>query len=94
MQAAGRIRGRVLTADGKPARMAMVSCKKAGDTAAEPDRQPAMGGGFTFQGLAAGRYVLTAEEIGPQRSEPGPAVEVEVEGGKIKGDVELRLPAR
>ncbi len=94
LDTAGRIRGRVLDADGKPVRMVLVSCRAAARADAEPERQPAMTGSFTFAGLAAGRYLLQAQPLGGGGSQFGPEVEVDVEGGKTKGDIELRLPAR
>jgi len=90
---AGRIRGRVLAADGKPANMALVTCQKVGDSG-EPQRQPSMNGAFSFTGLAPGRYSLQAQRLGPDRAnKPGDPVEVEVTGGKTASGVEVRLPA-
>jgi protocatechuate 3,4-dioxygenase beta subunit len=92
LDAAGRIRGRVVGADGKPAKMALVTCRKAGDAAAEPDRKPVMNGAFTFTGLAAGRYEVTARALSGGGGADGDPVTVEVQAGKTASDVEVRLP--
>jgi uncharacterized GH25 family protein len=92
---AGRIRGKVLTADGKAARMALVTHRAVGAAAdgqpAQP--QPAMGGQFTFDGLAPGKYLLRAQELRMNGDGPaayGPDVEVEVKPGDT-ATAELRL---
>jgi protocatechuate 3,4-dioxygenase beta subunit len=97
MTQAGSIRGTVVAADGKPVRMALVQCQAKGGRG-EPERQPAMGGSFRFDGLAPGTYVLRAQELtmspggaGPGRS--GPDVEVEVKGGETAA-AEVRTPAK
>jgi len=94
LDAAGRIRGRVVGADGKPAKMALVTCRKAGDAAAEPERKPVMNGSFTFTGLAAGRYDVTARALSGDGGADGDPVTVEVQAGKTASDVEVRLPPR
>ncbi len=93
LDAAGRIRGRALTADGKPASMVMARCRKVGDAGAG-DRQPAMNGSFTFPGLAPGRYAVSAQRLGGAEGAPfGEPVEVEVGAGKTASGIEVRLPA-
>jgi hypothetical protein len=90
---AGRIRGKVLTAEGKAAPMAMVECRRV-DSDGEPDRQPAMGGTFTFSGLAPGRYSLRAEAISSEQTTFGEPVEVEVVAQKAPTVVEVTLPGK
>lgn len=94
LEEAGRVRGRVLGADGQPVQMAMVTYRPAGSTA-EPEREMAMGGAFTLNGLRAGKYLLRAVPVvlGPGNATPGPEVEVEVVPGRV-GEVELSLPPR
>lgn len=92
LDAAGRIRGRVVGADGKPAKMALVTCRKVGDATAEPERKPVMNGAFTFTGLAAGRYDVTARALSGDGGADGDPVTVEVQAGKTVADVEVRLP--
>ena len=94
LDAAGRIRGRVVSADGKPAKMALVTCRKVGDAATEPERKPVMNGSFTFTGLAAGRYDVTARALSGDGGADGDPVTVEVQAGKTASDVEVRLPPR
>ncbi|MGE3173647.1 MAG: carboxypeptidase regulatory-like domain-containing protein [Planctomycetota bacterium] len=95
LAAAGRLRGRVVDADGQPVGMALVQCRRVGagaDPDAQPDRQPAMGGAFTFGGLTPGRYAVSATAIGPGGSgDEGQATEVDVVAGKTVSDVEVRL---
>ncbi|MBK8099072.1 MAG: carboxypeptidase regulatory-like domain-containing protein [Planctomycetes bacterium] len=97
MVAAGRLRARVLGPDGKPAGMGMVFCQRAG-TSGEPQREPAMSGQATFNGLEPGRYLVKAQElmIGPGAGAPkfGPEVEVEVTAGRSPATVEVSLPAK
>ncbi len=94
LDAAGRIRGRVVGADGKPAQMALVTCRKAGDAVGEPERKPVMNGSFTFTGLAAGRYEVTARALSGDGGVDGAPTTVEVQAGKTASDVEVRLPPR
>ena len=94
LDAAGRIRGRVVGADGKPAQMALVTCRKVGDAVTEPERKPVMNGSFTFTGLAAGRYDVTARALSGDGGADGDPVTVEVQAGKTASDVEVRLPPR
>ena len=94
LDAAGRIRGRVVSADGKPAKMALVTCRKVGDAVTEPERKPVMNGSFTFTGLAAGRYDVTARALSGDGGADGDPVTVEVQAGKTASDVEVRLPPR
>lgn len=89
---AGQIRGKVVDAEGKPARMAMVF-QRAHDKQQWSEPTMAAGGGFRMTGLAAGRYRLRAQAIGPSAGGYSPEVEVEVQGGGT-ATVELRLPAQ
>lgn len=93
MGQAGRIRGKVLLADGKPARMAMVQCRPVGgEENSEP--QPAMGGNFKLEALATGRYLVKAQALGPGGPGAfGPEVEVEVKAGET-ATCEVTLPAK
>jgi len=95
MAQAGRVRGTVLAADGKPARMALVHRRAAGsDVPGEPAH--AMGGSFRIDALAPGKYLLEAQELAMGQGGPGPAgpqVEVEVKAGET-AVVEVRLPAK
>jgi hypothetical protein len=50
----------------------------------------AQGGGYRVQGLAAGKYKVRAQAIGP-REQYGPEVEVEVKSGETT-NVDLQLP--
>lgn len=93
LSAAGRMRGRVLDADGKPASMVMVRCVQSGDTG-DGERQPAMSGAFTFAGLAPGRYQVAARLLDDGTAPFGPATEVEITAGKTASGVEVRLAAR
>ncbi|HLQ37682.1 MAG TPA: carboxypeptidase-like regulatory domain-containing protein [Planctomycetota bacterium] len=92
MEQAGRIRGRVLAADGKPAGMALVQCRKVGESG-DGQRQPAIGGAFTFNGLAPGSYTLRAQAIAMNQDSPpfGPEVEVEVKAGRTPTAAELQV---
>ena len=94
--AAGRIRGSVLGADGQPAGLALVLCRRVGEPG-DANRQPAMGGTFALDGLRPGRYALREQALagipGQAPGGAGPEVEIEVEAGKT-APVELRLPAR
>ncbi len=92
LDAAGRIRGRVVSQDGKPVKMALVTCRRVGDVTGEPERKPTMNGAFTLSGLAAGRYELTARALSGEGDADGDPVTVEVQAGKTAADVEVRLP--
>jgi hypothetical protein len=96
LEAAGRIRGRVLDGDGKQVGMALVTWRKADAPAGSEEREPAMGGNFTLNGLSPGRYKVRAQQLGLGTGEPasGPEVEVEVAAGKVAGGVELRVAGR
>lgn len=95
MGQAGRIRGKVVTAEGKPARMAMVMSRLVGGEAnSEP--QPAMGGNIKIDALPPGRYLLKAQALVMGGGGPapfGPEVEVEVKAGETT-TCELKLPAK
>jgi protocatechuate 3,4-dioxygenase beta subunit len=93
LSVAGRIRGRVLGADGQPVGMALVRYRRA-DGSGEDGREPAMGGAFTLRGLAPGRYALRAEQLGPENSPQGAEVQVDVVAGETAGGVELRTGSR
>ena len=93
LEAAGRIRGRVLDADGKQVGMALVTWRKADAPGGSEDREPAVGGNFTLNGLSPGRYKVRAQQLGPGEPAPGPEVDVEVAAGKVAGGVELRVTA-
>ncbi|MCR9244327.1 MAG: carboxypeptidase-like regulatory domain-containing protein [bacterium] len=98
MGQAGRVRGKVLGPDGKPARMALVFHRSV-DAPPGPGGQPtmAMGGTFTIDALPTGRYMVRAQalDIGPGgQGSPGassPEVEVEVKAGEA-ATVDLQLP--
>ena len=91
LQPSGRVRGRVLDADGNAVNMALVTCRKVGDDG-PGERQPALGGAFKVDSLAPGTYVLSAQALGVGgRGENGPEVRTEVTSGKT-ATVELRLP--
>jgi hypothetical protein len=94
LTAGGTVRGKVLMADGKPPRMALVSHRVVGTTDWSEPAQ-AMGGSYRVPGLAPGRYQFRAVEI---RLNAGEApemepVEVEVKAGETI-EAELRLPAK
>jgi protocatechuate 3,4-dioxygenase beta subunit len=96
--AAGRVRGKVMAADGSPVRMALVRyvARDAAADAPRPEPVPSMGGAFTCKGLAPGKYTFKAQEMamgpgGP--GAPGPEVEVVVVAGET-ATVELRLPPK
>jgi hypothetical protein len=93
LEAAGRIRGKVLGADGKPVQMAMVSIHRIGDS--DPLAQkPAMSGVFAFPSLSPGKYQLTAAPIGPPGSKGSDPVTVDLGPGQKIDNVELRMPPR
>ena len=91
----GRIRGKVLIADGKPARMAMVVSRLAG-AEGNGGPQPAIGGNIKLDALPPGRYLVKAQELSMGGGGPapfGPEVEVEVKAGET-ATCELKLPAK
>ena len=97
MTSAGQVRGKVLQADGKQARLALVTHRAVGT---EQWSQPEMaqGGNFRVGGLAPGKYLLRAQalNIGAEGGGPGsysPEVEVDVKGGET-ATVDLQLPAK
>ncbi len=86
----GKIRGKVLTANGDRPSMALVQCRSADTTEWE---QPvvAENGEFELKGRKVGRHVLRALSLGqPGPNARGPEVEVEVTAGKPV-TTELRL---
>ncbi|MGB3969165.1 MAG: hypothetical protein WBO45_20695, partial [Planctomycetota bacterium] len=90
--AAGHIRGRVLDAEGKPARMAMVQkCAAGTEDWGEPEM--AMGGNFRLSGLAAGKYRVRGQAIGPTPSPYSTPVEVEVKAGET-ATTDVTLPPK
>jgi hypothetical protein len=95
MDQAGRIRGKVVTADGKPVRMALVQSRPAGsETGSDP--KPAMGGAFTLDALPPGRHLVRAQTLAMGPAGPGawgPDTEVEVKAGET-ATAEVRLPAK
>jgi hypothetical protein len=99
MAQAGRIRGTVIGADGKQARMALVFYRAVGSEQPTGEPKPAMNGNFKIEALAPGRYLLKAQPLnmgpggpgGPGAS--GPEVEVEVKAGET-ATAELHLPAK
>jgi len=92
LEAAGRIRGRVLDADGKQVGMALVTWRKADAAPGAGDREPAVGGNFTLNGLSPGRYKVQALQLAPanRRRVRGRG---RGRAGKVAGGVDLRLPA-
>jgi protocatechuate 3,4-dioxygenase beta subunit len=93
LEAAGRIRGKVLGADGKPVQMAMVSLSRIGDSD-PPAQKPAMSGVFTFSSLSPGKYQVAAVPIGPPGSKGSDPVTVELGAGQKIDTLELHMPAR
>jgi hypothetical protein len=89
---AGQIRGKVVDADGKPARMALVTSRPA-DSQQWSEPQMAQGGSYRLQGLAAGKYLVRAQAIGPTAGAYSPEVEVEVKAGEV-ATTDLQLPAK
>ncbi len=90
LAAAGQIRGKVLAADGKAARMALVQSRLVGtESWGEPEM--AQGGSFRLSGLAAGRYEVRAQSLGQETSTYSPAVAVDVKSGEI-ATADLQLP--
>ncbi|MEO6597788.1 MAG: carboxypeptidase-like regulatory domain-containing protein [Planctomycetota bacterium] len=87
---AGQIRGKVLTADGKAADMALVDAQLLG-THAWSEPEMAMGGSFRLTGLPAGKHSVRARQVGAGAPVYGPVIEVEVNGGETS-TAELRLP--
>ena len=90
--AAGQIRGKIVGADGKPPRMALVSSRPAErQDWSEPTM--AQSGNYRLQGLAAGRYMVRAQSLGQAESGYSPEVEVEVKPGET-ATADLQLPAK
>lgn len=92
LAAAGQIRGRVLGADGKPARMAIVqTCAVGTEAWGEPEM--AMGGSFRITGLAAGRYRVRGQAVGPSSGGYSTPIEVDVTSGETTA-ADVQLPAK
>jgi hypothetical protein len=90
MGAAGQARGKVLGADGKALRLAMVTHRPVGsDEWSEPEM--AMGGSFRVQGLVPGRYQLRARDLGGESETYSPVVEVDIVAGET-AKVDLLMP--
>ncbi len=86
----GTIRGKVVTANGDPAAMALVQCRSS-DTTEWGQPVVAENGEFELKGRKVGRHVLRALSLGrPGPNARGPEVEVEVNAGKPV-TTELRL---
>lgn len=94
LRPAGRMRGKVVAADGRNVPIALVEYRAENGEGRES--QPAMGGKFSFASLAPGRYLVRAQSLPLGPGEPGPWGEdsvVEVSAGET-ATAELRLPAR
>ncbi len=89
---AGQIRGKVVDADGKPARMALVTSRPA-DSQQWSEPEMVQSGNYRLQGLAAGKYLVRAQSIGPAAGAYSPEVEVEVKAGET-ATTDLQLPAK
>lgn len=90
--AAGLIRGKIVGADGKAPRMALVSSRPvASENWSEPTM--AQSGSYRIQGLAAGKYKVRAQSLGQAESGYSPEVEVEVKPGET-ATADLQLPAK
>jgi protocatechuate 3,4-dioxygenase beta subunit len=90
LAAAGLIRGKTVGADGKSVRMALVSSRPL-DSQQWSEPVVAQGGNYRVQGLAAGRYKVRAQAMGPGE-QYGPEVEVEVKAGET-ANADLQVPA-
>ena len=83
LSASGRIRGNVVDEEGGAVGMAIVRCRSIDDPDGEPiSPATAMGGAFSFNSLAPGRYALRASAIGLNAGSPGPEQELVVERGR------------
>ncbi len=94
MSAAGRMRGKVVAADGSGVQIALVEYRRENE--GDRETQPAMGGKFSFASLAPGRYLVRARSLPLGPGEPGPWGEdtaIEVKAGET-ATAELRLPPR
>lgn len=94
LEAAGKIRGKVLQGDGTVAPIALVQCRLFEEKEwGQPE--VAQGGEFEFAARKAGRHVLRARPLlgpgGPVTA--GPEVEVTVAAGET-ATAEVRLPAK
>lgn len=92
LREAGRVRGRILGADGKPVRMGLVFHRPIDGEEGQPTM--AMNGAFTIDSLPTGRYVLRGQSVGmgPGASRAStPELEVEIEAGKTAA-ADLQLP--
>ncbi|MBL8753410.1 MAG: carboxypeptidase regulatory-like domain-containing protein [Planctomycetes bacterium] len=92
LTAAGQLRGRVLDANGKVVRMAMVqTCPAGTENWGEPAF--AQGGNYRVTGLAPGKVRVRTQQIGMT---PGPwsePVEAEVKGGETT-TLDVQVPAK
>lgn len=92
LAAAGQIRGRVLDADGKPVRMAMVQhCPIGTEEWGEPTM--AQGGSYRLTGLAAGKCKVRGHALGPNEPVYSSPIEVDVKAGETT-TVDLQLPGK
>lgn len=87
---AGIIRGKVVAADGKPAGMALVSSRPF-DSQQWSEPVISQAGNFRLQGLAAGKYKVRAQAIGPTPGAYSPEIEVDVKAGEV-ATADLQLP--
>ena len=94
MRPAGRIRGKVVAADGSAVRIALVEYRRENEE--DRESQPAMGGKFSFASLSPGRYLMRVRSMPLGPGELGPWSEdtaVDVTSGET-ATTELRLPAK
>ena len=87
---AGYIRGKIVASDGKPVGMAMVTSRPV-DSQQWSEPVMAQGGNFRLQGLAAGRYKVRAQAVGPTAGGYSPEIDVEVKSGET-ATADLQLP--
>jgi hypothetical protein len=90
LTAAGSIRGKVMLADGSPARMAFVQRRLAGSEEWDPP-EVAAGGQFRLGGLQAGSYEVRAQTMGLGEPAYSPIQRVDVKTGET-ANVDLTLP--
>jgi hypothetical protein len=92
LSAAGQLRGRVLDANGKVVRMAMVqTCPAGTESWGEPTF--AQGGSYRVTGLTPGKHRVRAQEIGMTQGPYSEPVEVEVKGGEV-ATFDVQVPAK
>ena len=95
LQRAGRLRGKVLSADGRPVDYALVESRPV-DALQWSEPQVVMEGSFRMDALAPGRHLVRARPMSQHPGEGelfGPEVEVVIAGGKTV-TTEVRLPAK